>query len=204
MIKIDYKKTLKTLYHPGAWHVTEVDVPPLHYLMIDGQGDPETSADYHAAIEALFSVSYTLKFMLKKGVPGIDYTVMPLESLWWAHDMSDFTAGNRDNWQWTAMIMQPDCICSTSVAEAISQVEKKKQLAALPQLRFECFQEGPAAQILHIGPFSEEGPTIQKIHDHIASLGGTLSGKHHEIYLSDFRKTAPEKLKTVIRQPYRL
>jgi hypothetical protein len=201
MQKIDYKKELKHLYKPSGKKIGIVDVPQMNFLMIDGQGDPNTSQDYKDAIEALFSVSYTLKFRIKKGELAIDYGVMPLEGLWWVDDMTQFNIDDKSNWKWTAMIMQPEHVSADLVREAILQVEKKKGLSALSKLRFEAFTEGKAAQTLYTGPFSDEGPTIEALHQFIEEQGYQCSGKHHEIYLSDFRRTAPEKLKTVIRQP---
>jgi hypothetical protein len=140
--------------------------------------------------------------MIKKSETAIDYTVMPLEGLWWADDMSDFTKNNRDAWLWTAMIMQPEYVTRSLFEDAKAQVAKKKYLPLLGDIRFAKFHEGKAAQIMHVGPYSEEGPTIKKIHNIISEQGGELSGKHHEIYLSDPRKSAPEKLKTILRQPF--
>ena len=134
---------------------------------------------------------------------AIDYGVMPLESLWWVEDMTKFDPEKKEDWLWTAMIMQPDFITKEMVEEARDSVRIKKNPKALSLLRFETFREGPCAQIMHIGPFSEEGPNIAKIHKAIEDSGHQLSGKHHEIYLSDFRRTAPEKLRTVVRQPYK-
>lgn len=202
MPKIDLKKQLKHLYNPSQKEVSVVDVPPMNFLMIDGQGDPNTSEAYQQAIEALFSVSYTLKFMIKKGEAAIDYAVMPLEGLWWAEDMTQFSAENKDAWLWTAMIMQPEYVTEKLFEDAKEQAAKKKDLPALSLIRFEPFHEGKAAQIMHIGPYAEEGPTIEKIHHFIKQQGGELRGKHHEIYLGDPRRTAPERLKTVIRQPF--
>jgi hypothetical protein len=201
MKKIDYKKELKQFYNASAKNVEIVDVPQMNFLMIDGKGDPNTSQAFQDAVEALFSVSYTLKFMIKKGKEAIDYGVMPLEGLWWADDTSQFSTQNKDDWKWTVMIMQPEYITAFLVTEAVFQVEKKKSLPALPKIRFEAFSEGKSAQIMHIGPFSEEGPTIQKVHDFIREMKFKLSGKHHEIYLSDIRKASPAKWKTIIRQP---
>jgi hypothetical protein len=200
MSKIDYKKDLKQFYKPSAKKVCEVDVPSMNFLMVDGSGAPET-AHYKAAIEALYSVSYTLKFMIKKGDIGIDYAVLPLEGLWWADDMSDFANDNKDNWIWTMMIMQPELVTKSLVQAAIDQVKVKKNLAAIDKVRFEPFHEGKCAQILHVGPFSEEGPTVEKVHAFIDECGGEKTGKHHEIYLTDIRRAAPENWKTVIRQP---
>lgn len=201
MQKIDYKKELKHLYKPSAKKIEIVEIPQMNFLMIDGAGDPNTSQEFQEAVEALFSVSYTLKFMVKKGELEVDYGVMPLEGLWWADDMSKFSVEDKTNWKWTVMIMQPEqYVTAELVEEAIEQATKKKGLPALPKLRFEAFTEGKAAQTLYIGPFSEEGPTIEKIHQFIEEKGCHRSGKHHEIYVSDFRRTAPERLKTIIRQ----
>ncbi|KRD75678.1 GyrI-like domain-containing protein [Lysobacter sp. Root983] len=200
MGKIDLKKELKFLYQPSAKAVVEVEVPSLRFLMIDGAGDPNTSPAYAAAVEALFSVSYTAKFMLKKGKQAIDYAVMPLEGLWWSDDLASFAADDRSQWQWTMMILQPDFVADAVIDAAIAQVRRKKALPAVSQLRLASFDEGRCAQTLHIGPFSEEGPTIQRVHDHIAARS-TLTGKHHEIYLSDIRRGDPAKWKTIIRQP---
>lgn len=201
MTKIDLKKELKHLYHPSAKQVSMVDVPPMNFLIIDGQGDPNTSQAYQHAIEALFSVSYALKFMIKKGAQAIDYGVMPLEGLWWTEDMTRFSTDDKSNWLWTAMIMQPEYVTEALVKEAVEQVTQKKGIAAAAHLRFERFHEGRSAQLLHIGPFSAEKPNVERIHAAIEAHGCRLAGKHHEIYLSDFRKAAPEKLKTIIRQP---
>ncbi len=197
--KIDLKKELKNLYNPLTKEVTVVDVPAMNFLLVNGEGAPE-SPQYREAIEALFSVSYTIKFMVKKG-KGIDYTVMPLEGLWWADDMTKFSTDRKNEWKWTAMIMQPKYVTVDDVKVAVEVVKKKKNSAALPKVRFESFKEGPAAQIMYVGPFSAEGPTIAKIHAHIRNTGNMLSGKHHEIYLNNPATTAPEKLKTIIRQP---
>jgi hypothetical protein len=198
--KIDLKKELKHLYQPSAKEVVQVDVPAFQFLMIDGKGDPNTSTEYVQAVEALFSVSYTAKFMMKKGPSGMDYAVMPLEGLWWADDMSAFTGNDKSKWKWTMMIMQPDFVEASVIDHAISEVKRKKALPAVDALRLERFTEGPCAQILHIGPFSEEGPTIQRVHEFIETRTG-LAGKHHEIYLSDIRRADPAKWKTIIRQP---
>ena len=200
MKKIDFKKELKELYKPSAKKVVAVDVPPMNFLMIEGHGAPE-SPEYQAAIEVLYSVSYTLKFMIKKGEISVDYGVMPLEGLWWADDMSDFINDNKSNWKWTMMIMQPDIVTQALVQAAIAQVKIKKNLAAIDKLKYAHFHEGLCAQTLHLGPFSQEGPTVAKVHKFIDESGNQLQGKHHEIYLSDIRRAAPENWKTVIRQP---
>jgi hypothetical protein len=200
MTKIDLKKEYKNLYAAPARQVVEVDVPEFNFLMIDGMGDPNTAHEYSLAVEALFSVSYKAKFMIKKGSDAIDYAVMPLEGLWWADDMSAFTSNDKSNWKWTMMIMQPAFVTQNMIDEAISEAQKKKSNPAISELRFQAFTEGRCAQVLHIGPFSEEGPSIQRVHNFIDEHS-EISGKHHEIYLSDIRRAAPQKWRTIIRQP---
>jgi hypothetical protein len=201
MKKLDLKKQWKDLYGTKAGAIVAVDVPPLAYLMVDGEGDPNTAESYQEAIEALYSLSYTLKFTLKLGARAIDYGVMPLEGLWWADDPRAFCQADKSSWKWTAMILQPEFIAQAEVDAAFDQVRKKKTPAALDRVRFETLTEGASAQTLYLGPYSAEGPTIQRIHDFIHAAGKELRGKHHEIYLGDPRRTTPEKLKTIIRQP---
>lgn len=201
MEKIDYKRELKHLYKPSPHKIEFREVPEMNFLMIDGAGDPNTSIAYKEAIEALFGLSYSLKFMIKRGALGIDYGVMPLEGLWCVEDMSKFDENKKGDWKWTAMIMQPEMVTRDMVAIATKEVRKKKNPKALSKIRFEAFKEGKAVQTLHIGPFSEEGPIIKKVHNFITENGYKLHGKHHEIYLSDIRRAAPEKWKTIIRQP---
>lgn len=201
MEKIDYKKEFKHLYQPSAKEVEVVEVPQMNFLMIDGEGDPNTSQAFQDALEALYSLAYALKFMIKKGAKGIDYGVMPLEGLWWVDDMAQFSIDKKDEWKWTLMIMQPELVTRELFEGTVEEVRKKKNPVSLSNIRFESFCEGKAAQIVHKGPFSEEGSTIEKVHTFIKENNYNRSGKHHEIYLSDMRKTAPEKLRTIIRQP---
>jgi hypothetical protein len=203
MSKIDFKKELKHLYRPSSKEFVVVDVPPMNFLMIDGHGDPNTAQEYQDAVETLYAVAYKLKFTSKKEL-GKDYVVPPLEGLWWAEDMEAFTAArDKSAWDWTMMIMQPEWITQEMVEEAVKQVEKKG-LPALSKLRLETYHEGLAVQILHIGSYDDEAPTIAKMHhEFMPENGYEPTGKHHEIYLSDPRKVAPEKLKTVLRQPVR-
>ena len=201
MEKLDLKKQWKHLYQPKAGVIVAVDVPSLTYLMVDGQGDPNTSQSFSEAIEALYSLSYTLKFTLRKIPRSIDYGVMPLEGLRWADDPRAFHLADKSAWKWTTMILQPEFIAQQEVNAAFEQVRKKKNPVALDRVRFGTLEEGQSAQVMYLGPFSEEGPTIQRMHDFIHAAGKELRGKHHEIYLSDPRRTAPEKLKTILRQP---
>jgi hypothetical protein len=199
--KTDFKKELKHLYQPSAKEVTVVDVPDMNFLMVDGQGDPNTSPRYQEALEALYTVSYQLKFTIKGRAPESDYVIPPPEGLWWAKDVDAFTMDDRDAWQWTAMIMQPEQVTQALFDEAVDKVKQKKDVPGLGKLRFQRYHEGQAVQILHLGPYSAEGPTIERLHAFASENGYQLRGKHHEIYLSDPRRTAPEKIRTVIRQP---
>jgi len=201
MEKLDLKKKWQHLYGAMPGPIVTVDVPPLTYLMVEGEGDPNTSLAYQEAIEALYSLSYTLKFSLKKSSRTIDYGVMPLEGLWWSDDPGAFHRAEKSAWKWTAMILQPEVIGQRELDAAFEEVRRKKNPAALDRVRLETLKEGPSAQTLYLGPYSDEGPTIERIHAFIHAAGKELRGKHHEIYLSDPRRTVAEKLKTIIRQP---
>ena len=200
MTKIDYKKQDKHLYGPSKKDLEIVEVPQMKSLMIDGVGDPNSSQEFQDALQTLYPVSYNLKFKSKREM-GIDYGVLPLEGLWWAEDMDDFLTMNKARWSWTLMIRQPDHIPSEAVEGAIAEVRVKKDPPSLDKLRFESYDEGLSLQIMHIGPFDAEGPTIARMHEFIEAEGYQPNGKHHEIYLSDFTRAAPEKLRTVLRQP---
>jgi hypothetical protein len=203
--KLDLKKENKELYYPKKGQVNLIDVPEMNFLMLDGEGDPNTSQEYQNAMETIFPVSYKVKFMSKNELDQ-DYVVMPLEGLWWADNMEDFSVDDKDGWKWTVMIRQPDFINIEMVNTVVEEILKKKELPSISKLRLEKFREGKSAQILHLGPFSDEGPTVEKLHEYITANGysfdGSIDGtKHHEIYLSDMRRAKPENLKTVIRQP---
>ena len=202
MDKIDFKKELKHLYSPSSREFSVVEVPEMQFLMVDGHGDPNTAQTYQEAVEALYAVAYKLKFMSKKQVEK-DYVVPPLEGLWWADDMETFTVKrDKSAWDWTMMIMQPEWITPEMFAQAVAEVQKSKDLPALSKVRLERYAEGLAVQILHIGSYDAEAPTLARLHrEFIPQNGYVEAGKHHEIYLGDPRKTAPEKLKTVLRQP---
>lgn len=195
--KADLKKEYKQLYNPPKTPVL-VEVPKLNFIAIEGQGDPNTSKDYQDALETLYGLSYTIKFDCKK--EGTDYTVMPLEGLWWTQqevlDLKD-----KNSFCWISMIMQPHFVTKKHFDNAVQSLRKKKNPQSLDKAYWFAYDEGKSAQIMHIGPFDDEPPTIEKLHRFIGENGLKISGKHHEIYLSDFRKTAPEKLKTVIRYP---
>lgn len=201
MEKTDVRKQLKALYNPSSNRFEIIDVPPLAYFMVDGSGDPNTSAAYAEAVEALYAASYTLKFMSKAALSR-DYVVPPLEGLWWAEDMTTFVSREKGKWSWTMMIMIPDFIDHATAEQAIEAAAKKKGLPALGRVRVERLEEGRCVQIMHVGSYDEEGPVLKRLHEEFLPANGlTERGRHHEIYLGDPRKTAPEKLKTVLRQP---
>ena len=199
MKTIDLKKTLKPFYTASAAKPMLVDVPAMNTLMVDGRGDPN-SPMFQEAVGSLYSVAYTLKFTFKKE-KGIDYPVMALEGLWWADDPAFFLSGERDKWRWTIFIVLPDVVTKKDAAAAVAAVEKKAKFSRFPEVRFERFAEGKAAQVLHIGPYATERATIEGLHRFIAEAGYRLRGAHHEIYLGDPRRAAPEKLRTIIRHP---
>ena len=206
MPPLDLVKQLKSLYSPSAKHPAIVEVPDLAFLMIDGRGDPNTSEAYEAALQALYGVAYTLKFTLKKTDPERDFKVAPLEGLWWTDEGApamDDLQRDRDAWNWTMMIAVPDAMTADEVTAAAGAAARKRELAAAPLIRLERLEEGLAAQIMHIGPYAEEAPTIERLHEFVAAQGYDLRGRHHEIYLGDPRRTAPERLKTVVRHPVR-
>ena len=202
MNKINHTKEFSYLYKQPKNKISLVDVPSLNFLMIDGIGDPNNNPDYSEAVSALYSIAYKLKFAIKKSPLAIDYKVMPLEGLWWAEDMTLFTLENRSNWQWRMMIMQPEYISEDLFITIVTSLKQKKDLPKLNDVRFETYQEGLCMQIFHLGPYGEgERETINKLHTHIESEGYQRVGKHHEIYFNSPLRTAPENLKTIIRQP---
>lgn len=204
MDKYDIKKAMKPLYHAPAGRFVQVDMPAMRYLMIDGAGDPNTSPDYAAAVEALYTTAYTLKFKSKAEL-GRDYVVPPLEGLWWAEDLSDFVARRKDRWRWTMMIAVPEFVPMAAAEQAIAQAVAKKGLPALSRLRVDVLEEGLVVQTLHVGAYDDEGPTLRRLHEeYLPAQGLVPTGHHHEVYLSDPRKTAAERLKTVLRQPVRV
>lgn len=201
--KIDFRRRLKPLYGPTRRQgIHLVTVPPMRYLMVDGVGDPNTEPAYGAAVAALYGLAYALKFASSRQL-GRDYVVPPLEGLWWATDWADFQRRDKASWHWTMMIMLPEWIGPALVARTIEAVgAKKKAPAALAALRVDMLEEGRCVQALHIGPYDAEGPLIARMHDAFMPAHGLAPcGKHHEIYLSDPRKSAPDKLRTVLRQP---
>ena len=200
--KIDDKREFRELYAPGR-DPAIVEVPEMTFLMIDGTGDPNTSPAFQAAVEALYAASYGLKFAIKRGPTGLDHVVMPLEGLWSVPGQTGYPEGAADAWRWTLMLKQPDEVTAEMAADAIHEAAVRKPLVAATKLRLERFHEGSAAQIMHVGPFNAERPTIERLMAFIDEQGHVPTGRHHEIYLSDPARTAPEKLRTVIRHAIR-
>ena len=197
---VDLRRELRGLYSATRTPAL-LDVPELPFLMIDGHGDPNTATGYAEAVEALYTVAYTVRFALKRGSAAVDAPVMPLEGLWWTPDMAAFSVDDKSAWDWTLMILLPPQATADVVDEARAGAATKKRLDAIGRVRQERFAEGRSAQVLHVGPYSAEGPIIEGLHAFIAERGCLLSGKHHEIYLGDPRRSAPEKLRTILRQP---
>lgn len=201
MEKLDLKKSRKVLFSAPRNRFVPIDVPPVSYLMADGHGDPNRAPEYRAAVESLYATAYTIKFLYK--ADGRDFVVAPLEGLWSARDPESFIAGRKDEWDWTMMIMMPDFVDEASFQQARGRAAEK--LGAISEsLRLETLEEGLCLQALHIGSYDEEGPLLAKLHKEIMPAERyDFAGRHHEIYLGDPRRTAPEKLKTLLRQPVR-
>jgi hypothetical protein len=196
----DLKKERKALYAPKPGTFTIIDAPDMSFLMIDGRGDPNTSAAYREAVEALYTASYAVRAVAKTSLQKV-HRVAPLEGLWSAEDWSVFRTGDKSAWNWTMMIAQPDWITAEMVDDALVAA-RKRQRPALDLLRLERYAEGRCVQILHVGSYDDEGPTLARLHDEFLPANGLApTGRHHEIYLSDPRKTEPAKLKTILRQP---
>ena len=203
MANIDYKKVLSHLYKPSAKKVSELDVPPMNFLMIDGKGDPNTSQLYVDSIAVLYALSYGLRAISKAN--GIVYTVMPLEGLWEEEGRTwhEIEVLDKSKFVWTMMIMQPEHITTEMFSETCENVRKSKNPPRLDDARFESYYEGLSLQIMHIGSYDDEPQTVQHILDKMEESNYTYNGKHHEIYLSDPRKVEAAKLKTIIRYPIR-
>ena len=201
MEKIDFRLERRDLYAPSPGEFSVVDVPPLQYFAVDGAGDPNTSTQYTDAVEALYAVSYAAKFASKREL-GRDYVVAPLEGLW-TGTREVYTEGRRDHWTWTILIRQPDWLSDELRAGAL-ETASKKELPGVPRLRFTEIAEGLSVQILHLGSYADEAPTIARLHDEFLPEHGYVeNGAHHEIYLNDPRRVEATKLKTVLRQPVR-
>ena len=201
MEKLDLKKSRKALFSGRHNRFATIEVPPMSYLMVDGHGDPNRAPEYKSAVEGLYATAYTIKFLCK--AEGRDFVVPPLEGLWSAPDPESFTARRKDEWDWTMMIMMPDFVDQALFQRARGKAAEK--MGSIPEsLRLEVLEEGLCLQALHIGSYDEEGPLLAKLHNEIMPAERyDFAGRHHEIYLGDPRKTASEKLKTLLRQPVR-
>jgi hypothetical protein len=197
----DIKRERRDLYAPGRGRFGIVDVPRLQFLMADGHGDPNTSADYRAVVEALFTASYAVRAAAKQEL-GRVHTVGPLEGLWSAEDLEVFHTRDKSAWDWTLMIVQPDWVTPALVDTALERARGRKDLPALDLVRLEELTEGLSVQVLHVGSYDDEAPTIARMHQEFMPAEGLLPrGRHHEIYLSDARRTEPSRLRTILRQP---
>lgn len=205
MSKVDFKKELKYLYKPSAKKPTMIEVPRMNFIMIDGQGDPNTSEEFAGSVQALYSIAYTIRMLPKKGREPegyFEYVVPPLEGRWDTIDQQEFDYTDKDNLKWTLMIMQPKFVTRALFEEIQRELIEKKGAEYLGKARFEAFDEGLCAQIMHIGPYDDEPKTLAVLEEYIAEQGyGLIKTGHHEIYLSDPRRSKPENLKTVLRYP---
>lgn len=201
MEKLDLKKSRRELFTAPLNRFVPINVPPVSYLMVDGHGDPNTVPAYKLAVESLYATAYTIKFSCK--AKGKDFVVSPLEGLWSAANPESFTARRKDEWDWTMMIMVPDYVDYEIFLAA--RIRAREKLGTLTEsLRLEILEEGLCLQALHVGSYDDEGPLLAVLHGEIMPSGGyAFAGRHHEVYLSDPRRTPPEKLKTLIRQPVR-
>lgn len=188
-MKTDLKRTLDS-YRAKVGEFRVLDLPPRRYLMVDGHGDPNTAPAYADALAAVYPVAYRLKFAARAA--GHDYVVPPLEALWWADDPSAFTSRrDKARWQWTVMLLVPDWVDDDAVGAVLAD-----------PVRVETLAEGRCVQTLHVGPYDDEGPVLAELHDrYIPGAGFAMTGRHHEVYLNDARRTAPERLRTILRQP---
>ncbi len=199
--KVDLKKSLDS-YQAKRGEFRTLDVPDMQYLMIDGHGDPNVSPEYVAALAALYPVAYKMKFSSKRELAR-DYVVPPLEGLWWAADMESFTVGrDKSQWDWTMMLMVPEWLDRAAFQNAVALVDEKDAPERLADVRFETLSEGTCVQTLHVGSYDDEAPVLAEMHDDvIPARGFVMRGIHHEIYFSDPRKVAPERMRTLLRQP---
>jgi len=200
MDKVDFKKTLKRLYSAPSSEFVAVDVPPMQFVMVDGEGDPNTAPAYRDALTWLYGTSYAMKFAARSAL-GCDYVVPPLEGLWSADDPRSFASREKDRWHWTMMILVPEFVTHAMFEEAVAKTGRKS--GSPPEtLRLEIYNEGLSLQILHIGSYDDEGPVLARLHTVVMPEEKMdFNGPHHEIYLGDPRRTEPSKLRTILRQP---
>jgi hypothetical protein len=196
----------RELLEARADRVRFLDVPETRHFAVDGAGKPG-GEEFQGAFAALYPVAYTLHFGLKRR--GVEAPVGALEGLFWLEGVptitpETFSAGPADpaDWRWSLRLPVPDAATEEDIEGAIAEVARKKAPPAIKRLAVVRWTEGPSAQVLHVGPYSAEPPTIERLHAAIAAAGLRPRGRHHEIYISDPNRTAPERLKTLIRQPF--
>lgn len=198
--KVNLLQRHKALFSASTTEPSIIDVPEFSFLCLDGYGNPATDPAYGEVLNTLYSVAYTVKFAIKKQL-GIDFGVMPLEGLWWMADGSFISDENKDRWSWTMMIQQPEWVTPALVEQVLPEIRKKKDVSRLDEVRLEAYHEGLSVQLMHMGAYTDEHPNIMRMHAYAYQQGYTLRDKHHEIYFNDPRRTAPERLKTILRQP---
>ena len=201
MDKLDFKKMYKAYYSPKPGKPEIITTPSMQYLMVDGHGDPNESVEFQHAIGALYSTAYTIKFTRKKSEKGNDFSIGALEGLWWNEGNKPFGVGKKEDWLWTVMIWLPDDVSQAEFKQAVETLKVKKPNPSLETIRLARFDEGKVVQIMHIGPYGEEQPSVDKMEAYARAEGYSQSGKHHEIYFGDPRRTAPDKLRTILRHP---
>jgi hypothetical protein len=202
-LRIDLKKDRPDLYRPGPAEFTEVDVPAVTYLAVDGHGNPNTSPAYTAAVGALYAAAYAIRAAVKKRT-GDDFVVGPLEGLWSSTDPSSFVGRRKDEWDWTMLIPLPDLAAPGDIADGLTAAAARKPELPVSAVRPVALTEGRSLQILHLGSYDDEAATLARLHDEVMPARGlTFNGPHHEIYLSDPRRVAPGRLRTILRQPVR-
>ena len=200
MSPYDVKRELRELYAPKNREWALLEVPPQQFIAVSGKGNPNTAPEYAQAVQALYAVAYTLKFASKRA--GRDFVVGPLEGLWWSPDPEVFTTRAKDEWLWRMMVSLPDWLTTEDVEEAAATALAKKKLPAIELVEHETLHEGTCAQVLHVGSYDDETPIMTTLHEeYLPAHNLTERDRHHEVYLGDPRRTAPEKLKTVLRQP---
>ncbi|MCF6234032.1 MAG: GyrI-like domain-containing protein [Rhodobacteraceae bacterium] len=209
MDNLDFKKRDKPLYSgkPGRWD--RLEVPPITYVASSGQGDPDQPA-FSRSVAALYPLAYGIRALCK--AQGAVFTVPPLAALWRADDPKAFATGDRMAWQWTVLLRLPDTIdqqmLETVRATALKKLARKKDVGTdsdtMNAVSLINLDEGDCLQTLHLGPYADEAPVLADLHNRVMpELGVTFNGAHHEISLGDPRRAAPEKLRTILRQPVR-
>lgn len=203
MEKRDLKKEHRNMFSPKKGVFSIIEIPQLKYITIEGEGNPNIAESFSKSTEALYTIAYGIKFAMKES--GDDFTVMPLEGLWYCDNMSKFSEDNKDEWKWKLMILQSELVEQEIFENArIKGITKKTELKEyLEEVKLEKYTEGLSVQTMYVGAYKDEAPVIREMHKFIGENGYELAGLHHEIYIGDPRKTEAAKLKTILRQPMR-